>query len=476
MAFGRGKKDADYIRFVAEMKAEDYAKADPKILEMYERLQSGRTQFEKVLEKNLQAVMQISALDISVEHCAKEITRITDQVANASENIHQVTSATTKVTEEVANAHEGLTYTIIEASTEAETVYTKIKSGQQELTSIKDLSTKTIEDSQEMKADMNELLTVINRMNEVIEGINAISEQTNLLALNASIEAARAGEAGKGFAVVAEEIRQLAEGTKKLTGNMGEFVKGIQGASQKSSSSVTTAIDALDTINQRINSVWQINEENKKSVGRITESISSLASASEEISTSMDELSSQSVKIEEQGANIKDETSFLHGLGAALKDAAAPVTEIEKELDDAAKIMGQMGKDAFYMLANGQFENYVQKAIIAHQKWLESLHRIVEDRTIYPLQMDDTKCGFGHFYYAMVPQNEQVLSVWKGIAEKHKQFHGYGSQVQKAIFNEDYEKAEELYKQAADHSEKLIADLNQIIAIVEDLTEKQETF
>ena len=191
MAFGRGKKDADYIRFVAEMKAEDYAKADPKILEMYERLQSGRTQFEKVLEKNLQAVMQISALDISVEHCAKEITRITDQVANASENIHQVTSATTKVTEEVANAHEGLTYTIIEASTEAETVYTKIKSGQQELTSIKDLSTKTIEDSQAMKADMNELLTVINRMNEVIEGINAISEQTNLLALNASIEAAR---------------------------------------------------------------------------------------------------------------------------------------------------------------------------------------------------------------------------------------------------------------------------------------------
>lgn len=191
MAFGRGKKGADYIQLVAEMKSGDYAKADPKILEMYERLQSGRTQFEKVLEKNLQAVMQISALDISVEHCAKEITRITDQVANASENIHQVTSATTKVTEEVANAHEGLTYTIIEASTEAETVYTKIKSGQQELTSIKDLSTKTIEDSQAMKADMNELLTVINRMNEVIEGINAISEQTNLLALNASIEAAR---------------------------------------------------------------------------------------------------------------------------------------------------------------------------------------------------------------------------------------------------------------------------------------------
>lgn len=267
MTLGRGKKDAGYIQLIAEMKEGDYTKADPKMLEMYQRLSNGRSEFEKVVDKNLQAVMQISALDLSVDHYAKEITKITGKVKNASDNIHQVTAATAKVTDEVANAHEGLTNTIIEASTEAETVYTKIKSGQQELNSIKDLSAKTIQNSQEMQTDMNQLLTVINRMNEVIEGINAISAQTNLLALNASIEAARAGEAGKGFAVVAEEIRQLAEETKTLTGDMGEFVKGIQGASQKSSSSVTNAIGALDMINDRINSVWQLNEEkDRKSV------------------------------------------------------------------------------------------------------------------------------------------------------------------------------------------------------------------
>ena len=117
-------------------------------------------------------------------------------------------------------------------------------------------------------------------MNEVIEGINAISEQTNLLALNASIEAARAGEAGKGFAVVAEEIRQLAEGTKQLTGNMGEFVEGIRDASEKSSKSVDVAITSLDNIDQKINAVWNINDENKKNVGTISESIGSLAGIS----------------------------------------------------------------------------------------------------------------------------------------------------------------------------------------------------
>ena len=309
----------------------------------------------------------------------------------------------------------------------------------------------------------------------IADTIFSISSQTNLLALNASIESARAGEAGKGFAVVADEIRQLAEGTKQLTGNMGEFVEGIRDASEKSSKSVDVAITSLDNIDQKINAVWNINDENKKNVGTISESIGSLAGISEEISSSMNVLETQVSCIEDQCSNLSNDAELLTVINGNLKGSVEPLTQVETGMDNVAKVIGEMSRDAFYRMDNAVFDAYVQKAMEAHRAWLETLHTMVTEKNVLTLQFDDTKCGFGHFYYSMHPENPAIAPAWNALAEKHRRFHGYGKEVQQALFDENAEKAEEIYLEAEKCSNELQNDFAAILNISAGLSQNGQS-
>ena len=251
MAIGTNKK---LVKSVANLQKDDYS-ASPDLQDIYQRLENGRRQFAEIMEKNINAVMQISSLDLMMHHEVEEILKISNNVAAATEVIFGTSTGTAAAGGNGASSHEALTNTIIQVSEDTEEVYQKIEEGQKELTAIRDLSEQTMRVSQEMQKDMEELFEVINRMNEVIAGIDAISLQTKLLALNASIEAAHAGSMGKGFAVVADEIRGLAEETQKLTSSMGEFVENIKGASQKSSSSTKNTMGALGSMAERIENV-----------------------------------------------------------------------------------------------------------------------------------------------------------------------------------------------------------------------------
>lgn len=72
--------------------------------------------------------------------------------------------------------------------------------------------------------------------------ITDIASQTNLLALNAAIEAARAGDAGRGFAVVAEEIRKLAEDSRKSAVEIEKIIGDVQ----KDTNAAGKAIDTME--------------------------------------------------------------------------------------------------------------------------------------------------------------------------------------------------------------------------------------
>lgn len=455
------QKKNNLMESMAQLQPADYSK-QPEIGAVYQRLVKGREQFEVAMDKTIQAVMEISSLDLVLSQDTDHLVETSKHIEHATAVIRTSAEDTSSVAGQVNEQHEDLTRTIVEAAEDTNEVHKKIEAGQRELSLIKSLSEETIEDSKEMQKDMDALLDVIGHMNEVIAGINSISSQTNLLALNASIEAARAGEAGRGFAVVAEEIRKLAEETQSMTASMGEFVEKIKHASHKTSESVTSTIEALGTVTDKIEKVWEINDENQRHVARVNDSISSLAAVSEEISSSMNEMEAQAANIKEQCIELEEGVSSLQTISADVKNATKPVIRIEKVLDETAKQLGDMTDDAFFRMEYAEFMKYMDRAITAHTAWLDNLKRMAEEQTIVPMQFDAAKCGFGHFYYSMTPKTPEIRTIWVALEGKHKKFHEFGKAVRGAVMDGNYALASQKYREAENYSKELINDFKEM--------------
>lgn len=152
--------------------------------------------------------------------------------------------------------------------------------------------------------EIEELGEISNEMEGIMDIVTHIASQTNLLSLNAAIEAARAGEAGKGFGVVAGEVRKLSDQTKESAANVAELLRNthiktnrLMESLKQIQTAVTTGESSMNETEQHfiqiVKAMLETKQQNtlmEQEVEQISEVISELGMAFDEVTRSADAL------------------------------------------------------------------------------------------------------------------------------------------------------------------------------------------
>ncbi|MEO1814033.1 MAG: methyl-accepting chemotaxis protein [Acetobacterium sp.] len=109
--------------------------------------------------------------------------------------------------------------------------------------------------------------------------ISKLAMQTNLLSLNASIEAAHAGEAGNGFSVIADEVKKLADYSKKNATEILEALNNMNLIVEKLNAKAADGKRVVSEVTQKTDESIQLLDNIVEAEGHVHEHINLVQSS-----------------------------------------------------------------------------------------------------------------------------------------------------------------------------------------------------
>lgn len=278
-------------------------------------------------------------LSLSITQASKKVTSTSDNSSNAIEEIAKTIDEIAKGASSQAEEAQIGVQVVDKLSDQINFVYESYSGitketnkiidlntvGLKAVTTLRDKSKETYETSEKIFAVVGNLTNTTKDIGLFVESIENIAEQTNLLALNAAIEAARAGEAGKGFAVVADEVRKLADQSRKSTEEINNMMQSIQEES-------ALAISSMEIMKK-------VSQEQNLAVDKTNSSFSDIANAIDYIVSKINDVNLAVIKMQEDKSEV---ISAIENISSVSQQTAASSEEVAATTENQLKTLEEM--------------------------------------------------------------------------------------------------------------------------------------
>ena len=302
--------------------------------------------------------------------------------------------------------------------------------------------------SYEQLQDVNEKVAHFkentSKINEIIGIVKGIADETNLLSLNASIEAARAGEMGKGFGVVANEVKNLSNTTKKSTEDIAKYISTLQHDSEDLASTIIEVSKQLREGNNQV-------EKSVQDIRQINANIQTIDQGLKTINKQVSEQNQSTEGFLMQIGELAGESSIIHN---HCMEVGELLFKISRGVDGIRSLIART------------------TAKLSTREWLEIFE---VDHMVYTWRLCNHIYGFEKLQLKNIENsNTCKLGKWYNTTEdtslpsnvhfnemkkQHELLHKKGVACFKAVEDGNKEQALGYYKEAQEILEKLVIEI-----------------